>query len=826
MKHVCFLYDGWQFRQKGKRRWWPATVPGVVHLDLLDNGLIPDPFYADHEARLQWIEEEDWEYRTTFRPGDFWYEQENVELVFKGLDTYASVRLNGRSILKADNMFREWRVPVKQLLEKGENELRVLFRSPIREARSLQAKYPFPLPAANDRNPGTSPFTRKAPYHFGWDWGPRLVTSGIWQPVFLEAWNLARIRHVQLIPEEIQPEKARLRFRISVEASTVLTIGLRIALQEDRTRVAEARCKVAPGYTEVDLLVEIPSPKRWYPRGFGEQFLYKFVIRLFAEERLVDEQVLRTGLRTVQLLQEQDAWGESFTLAVNGIPLFAKGANWIPCDSFLPRISETRYRHLLESAARANMNMLRVWGGGIYENDVFYDLCDELGILVWQDFMFACALYPADDAAFLQNVEAEIRYQIRRLRHHPSIVLWCGNNEIEQEWFEGGWSRQFPGAVWEANKRLFYQVLPELCRQEDPQRPYWPGSPSSRLEDTPNSQRLGDVHYWGVWHFEKPFETYLQQFPRFMSEFGFQSFPEPRTVASYAPPEQWDIESPVMMAHQKHPRGNQLIRQYMERYFPEPVDFPAFLYVSQILQAEAIRMAAEHLRRARPRCMGSLYWQLDDCWPVASWSSIDYYGRWKALHYYSCRFYAPVLISPVLTKDRVEVYVVSDLLEAVEAIAGLQFWDLTGEVLHEENFPVEIPPQSCRKIWEGPLEAFLSGRKKNQSYFVAKLRRGGTVLSSNLLFFSPIRAYRLPVPHLGLSARPVSDGAEVDVWSDRLAIGVWLISERTEGQFSDNFFFLLPGERKKVTFRPFYGMNWESFQEGLRVESLAAAFRW
>ena len=407
----------------------------------------------------------------------------------------------------------------------------------------------------------------------------------------------------------------------------------------------------------------------------------RFERRVVIGGKTVDERSVKTGIRSLEVRRENDEWGQSFAFVVNGIPVFGKGANWIPADSFPTRIPKEKYRWLLQSAADANMNMIRVWGGGIYETDEFYEICDELGILVWQDFMFACSMYPGDQP-FLDSVRAEAEDNVRRLRNHPSIAIWAGNNEVEAAWLNWGWRQSLPASVWDDYLKIFEGVLKEVCEDARSKPPVLVQLTTMVVWRMIQTQlKSGDVHSWKVWHFAAPFTDYQKEFPRFMSEYGFQSFPSIETVKSYALPNEHEIQSPVMMAHQRHPRGNQLIKEYMLREYAEPKDFESFLYVSQVLQAEGIKVGAEHLRRIMPRNMGSLYWQLNDCWPVASWSSIDYFGRWKALQYYAKRFYSPVLLSPVVEEKDLKFYVVSDRPTPTPALLSVELRDLDGNTL-------------------------------------------------------------------------------------------------------------------------------------------------
>ncbi|MEP6902672.1 MAG: hypothetical protein ABJA66_13040, partial [Actinomycetota bacterium] len=630
------LNGDWKFRETGKDEWLPATVPGCVHTDLLANKVIEDPFYRDNEKRLQWIGKTDWEYRTVFNVSAEMLKRQNIEIVFQGLDTYANVFLNDKAILDADNMFRVWRADVKNVLKQGENVLRIKFRSPINEILPRMAKLDYELPAINDQGEKTSPYTRKAPYQYGWDWGPRFVTSGVWKPVNLVAWDNARIEDLQIKQNKLSKENADLSAVVEVVASAETDATIEIENTNDKKIVATKQVKLTNGVNKIALDFALVNPKLWYPIGLGEQSLYTFKAKLTVNKKAIDTQSKRTGLRSLELRQKPDQYGISFEFVVNGIPVFGRGANWIPADIFPTRVTKEKYKNLLVSLKDANMNMLRVWGGGIYEDDYYYDLADEMGILVWQDFMFACSMYPGDKA-FLDNVRFEAIDNVKRLRNHPSIVIWVGNNEIETAWQHwGGWKDKNPNSVWDDYQKIFLRLLPEVLDEYDSSRPYWQSSPSSNFQADSEFQGIGDTHYWAVWHAEKPYKEYEKQFPRFMSEYGFQSFPEYETVKTYTTEEdRASIETPIMLAHQRHPRGNQLVRAYMLREYNEPKDFESFLYVSQVLQAEGIKIGAEHFRRIMPRNMGSLYWQANDCWQVASWSGMDYFGRWKALMYYT-----------------------------------------------------------------------------------------------------------------------------------------------------------------------------------------------
>jgi beta-mannosidase len=833
-RHVLRLDGGWTFREAGKGEWRVAKVPGSVHTDLLAAGLIEDPFYRDNERKLQWIGKTDWEYRTTFDAPASLLARRHVELVFEGLDTYATVFVNERRVLEADNMFRTWRADARPALKSGANTLRVVFRSPINEVLPRMKALGYELPAANDQGEKTSPHTRKAPYQYGWDWGPRFVTSGVWRPVRLEAWDEARVESLRVVQRRLGEESAQLTAEVEVVSSGEADVSLSIDNATGKVFAADEGAgrvwKLKPGSNRLAVNFTIRNPRLWWPNGMGAQPLYDIRANLLLPgrgrdaARVIDQARARVGLRTIELRQRPDAAGKSFTFVVNGVPVFGKGANWIPADSFPERVTRERYRGLLESARDANMNMLRVWGGGYYESDDFYDLCDELGLLVWQDFMFACSMYPGDEK-FLASVRAEAVDNVRRLRNHPSVALWCGNNEVETAWHHWGWKQSLPAKLWDDYKKIFHGVLPEVVAEHDPARAYWPSSPSSNLEEDSDSQRMGDVHYWEVWHASKPFNEYEKQRPRFMSEYGFQSFPLVETVNAYTVPSDHDIQSPVMLAHQKHPRGNQLIREYMLREYPEPKDFESFLYASQVLQAEGIKVGAEHLRRLMPHNMGSLYWQLDDCWPVASWSSVDYFGRWKALQFYARRFYSPLLVSPHAEGDGVNIHVVSDRAEPTPARLVVSLLDFDGKVLTSERKDFTVAPLRGDSYLSLPVVKLLEGRDAKAVFLLAELHVGGRVVSRGAHFFRPFKELALSAPRVAASVAATRGGFRLTLTTDKLARAVHLSAPGSAGSFGDNFFDLIPGRPVEVEFRTSARARLEDFRKGLKVRSLADAFK-
>jgi len=815
--------SGWQFREVGKTDWYNATVPGCVHTDLLANKLIDDPFYRDNEKKQQWIDKKDWEYRTTFKVTAQTFARKNVELVFEGLDTYAGVYLNEQLVLKADNMFRTWRVNAKPALKTGENTLRIVFRSPLNEILPVMAKLKHQLPAPNDQGEKTSPYTRKAPYHYGWDWGPRFVTSGVWRPVSLESWDHARVSDLQLIVKKISADVAELTANVEVEASAASAATIQLDNLTDKVVTGKQEIKLNPGTNQVKFNFTVTNPKLWWPNGLGAQPRYSFRARSLVNGQVTGEKITRTGLRTLELRQQRDEAGQSFMFVINGIPVFAKGGNWIPADSFPTRITKDKYRFLLKSVRDTNMNMLRVWGGGIYEADEFYELCDEMGILVWQDFMFACSMYPANQE-FLESVRAEAIDNVKRLRNHPSIVLWAGNNEVETAWRNWGWRQNLPASVWDDYLKIFHGVLQEVTAQLDSSRTYWPSSPHGGLDDDPQSLRSGDVHFWQVWHAAEPFSDYEKQTPRFMSEYGFQSFPNIETVKSYTVPSDRDIESPIMLAHQRHPRGNQLVREYMLRDYAQPKDFESFLYVSQVLQAEGIRIGAEHLRRIMPHNMGSLYWQINDCWPVASWSSIDYYGRWKALQYYARRFYNDLLISPTAQNGYLKLFLVSDRPQAVSAKIKVSLMSLDGATLKSFVRDVEVAPLTSRSYFDIRVSELLEGTDAKNVVIYCELLVNDKTVSSHDYFFTPFKELKFPKPTITSDVVQTRNGFSIKVSSDKFAKAVYLAVPEHDGFFSDNYFNLAPGREMTVEFHSRVPLSLAQFRQRLQIRSVFDAF--
>jgi beta-mannosidase len=805
------LNSGWQFSEAGNNDWKSAKVPGCIHTDLMAHKIIEDPFYRLNEHKVQWVDKKDWVYKTSFSVSDDVLAQEHVVLDFKGLDTYADVYLNGKEILKADNMFREWRVECKDLLKKGENELKVYFHSPIMTGLKIYDNYPYVVQSsANDlakigKVPGekwVSPHVRKAPYHFGWDWGPRLVTSGIWKPVILEAWSTARIADVHTRQKQLTDARAVLTSDIEVESTSDQKAKVRILI--DGSVVEESDVNLIKGKNDINVEYSINDPKRWWPNGLGDQFMYKVTAEVETGKG-VDRFEHTLGLRTVELVRKKDDIGVSFYFKVNGHPVFMKGANVIPNDVFLDRVTPEKYEHIIKSARDANMNMLRVWGGGIYEKDIFYDLCDKYGILIWQDFMFACNMYPGDDK-FLESVKHEAVDNVKRLRNHPCIALWCGNNEILEAWFQWGWKEdnektqpEGAKAMWKAYKDIFVKILPEAVKEYDPDRSYWASSPQSG--DTIVSHIIdGDKHDWRVWFQKVPFTIYHDNPARFVSEYGFQSFPEMKTIKKYALPEDYNITSEVMKSHQRSFIGNKQIKYYMDQYFRDPKDFESLIYTGLVLQGEGIRTGIEGHRMSMPRTMGSLYWQLNDVWPVASWSSIDYFGNWKAEQYMVRKAFEPVIVVPDTKTEDLLVYVVSDKLEDTGADLNMKIIDFKGKELWKHSEGITVKANASEIVYKKALNELLKGIDKKRSVLVVSLTQGDKEIYRTTKYFNRVKDLDLPMPRITAKTEKTADGVKVTVTTNVLAKNVYVSFEDHEGWFTDNFFDMLPGETRTVVF--------------------------
>lgn len=793
------INSSWQFRQKSKAEWFSAKVPGNVHKDLLQHKLIPDPFYGDNEKKVQWIENEDWEYRTSFICDKKTVSQRNIELCFEGLDTYAKVYLNEKLILESNNMFRSWTVDVKKIIKEGENTLLVIFESAVKKGKALSSKLPYVLPGEE------KVFTRKAQYQYGWDWGPRLVTCGIWKPVKLITWNQLKTESVYAYTKDIKDTVAKvdLVFEINCKEEGYYEIRYNIGtLGKDREQFRTQTQLVAlkPGISSNTITATIPNPRLWWCNGLNKHRseIYVAGFKITHGDTLITQGYIQFGIRTIELVQNKDSTGVSFYFKLNGIPVFIRGANIIPQHSFLPSIKKENTRELLIMAKESNMNMFRVWGGGAYGDEDFYRDCDRAGILIWQDFMFACAMYPGDKD-FLDNVQQEATEQVKRLRNHPSLALWCGNNEVDEGWKNWGWQKEFKYSkgdstkIWNNYKDLFEKIIPNIVSQNDRKTPYWPSSPSIGWGHK-ESLTQGDSHYWGVWWGHEPFGNYEGKTGRFMSEYGFQSMPSLSTFKTFCDSTELTLNSASVKNHQKHKTGYETITSYMSRDFFVPTKFDEFIYTSQLLQERGMRIAIEAHRRAKPYCMGTLFWQLNDCWPVTSWSCIDHFNKPKAMYYSLKELYADVLVSTKKENDNYTVYIVNDKLKALKGSLHVTLKDFGGRTLFKTQIDTIIAPNSSLPYFS-INKIQLNESDFDKIYMRCEFINADEALKiKSLYFFMEPKNLELPPakcefkydPNLGL----------LKLKSEMLIKNLYL--EHQGAVFNSNYFDLEPGEEKII----------------------------
>jgi beta-mannosidase len=776
--------ENWTFNKQNETKKHKASIPGTVHTDLYENQLIPDPFYGANEKQLQWIENENWEYESTFSLSEKEISNENIELEFDGLDTYATIYINGKMVLEADNMFRKWLISAKNHLKKGKNHLKIVFLSAVQKEKEEAAKLPYTLPEKE------RVFVRKAQYQFGWDWGPRFVTAGIWKKVQLKFWNSTTIENIKFSQVELNDKKAILEFTTEIRVSEVKTIQLKINEKSETFHLKK-------GTNTVKMPYEISNPKLWWCNGLGFPHQYEFHFSLKQNREILDKKELKIGLRTIELIQDKDEFGTSFYFKLNGKPVFMKGANYIPSDSFIPKQMPSSYHETIQNAIKANMNMLRVWGGGVYADDEFYNACDANGILVWQDFMFACAMYPGDEK-FIKNIKQEVIDNVNRLQNHPSIALWCGNNENDEGWHNWGWQKQFNYSkadstqIWNDYKKVFHEMIPNTLDSilSKEKNLYWPSSPSigwGRKE----SLTQGDSHYWGVWWGKEPFEMYKKKVGRFMSEYGFQGMPNLETLQKVIAKEDFNFTSEAFKNHQKHPTGFETITEYMTRDFPVPTSMEKYNYVSQLLQAYGMKIAIEAHRLAKPYCMGSLYWQLNDCWPVTSWSTLDYYGNWKAAHYQVKESFAPILLAVTENADGYSIIGSNDNLEVKEGLVTAKLLDFSGNELWTASKECVLNVErntTCMQISNADLPKFVKEKTVLQIEFTSNQKKS----IAHHYFVKP-KELQLEQPTIEVK---IVGETLIELKTNTLAKNVYLQAKDTF--FEENYFDLLPGIPKII----------------------------
>jgi beta-mannosidase len=843
------LTGKWQFRQVGTREWLPAIVPGEVHTDLQALSMIPDPFVGDNELKVMWVAEADWEYRFTFILDPDLVSEEKQFLVADGVDTLAIVSINDLTLGETNNQFCQWCWEITEKLHPGENVIELHFSGP--SAYVAQEQVRRKLKGVSQAIEG-GPHLRKAPCQFGWDWGPKLPSIGIWKDIRLEGRSIAKLQAVHIRQFHHDGEVV-VQAEVIVESWRIHDLFAELIITAPDGKVLKNKVEIIAD--KATIKINVTDPHLWWPNGYGNQDLYNVLISLKTENKTIDQKEYKIGLRTVVLSQEDDEFGKSFTFIVNNVPIFVKGSNWIPVDSFIPRFSDQRLERLIADAAASHQNMLRVWGGGLYEEERFYDLCDKYGILVWQDFIFSCSIYPLDEINFFENVRIEALENIKRLRHRASLALWCGNNEMEWGWESWGWQKhpleeQLPALVeqypqlsflldmvgqrdllpdWEvlmyAYDQFFHHTLPEWITDVDPDTPYWPSSPSS---NTPfrnaNSQSQGDAHFWDVWHGRKPFTAYRSILPRFMSEFGFQAFPTMNTIKFYAEPEDLNLTSYIMEHHQRGNHGNGLIIAQMTDMFRMPKDFTAWIYLSLILQAEGIRYGVEHWRRNMHRVSGTLYWQLNDCWPVASWASIDYFGRWKALHYAAKRFYSPLLLSIEDHPPIMDLHISNDLTSSKEVLLEWSLETIVGDRIDSGQINVIASPLANTFVHSFDFNDQVNTSNEREVIFVCELWDGPIRIATQISTFVPNKHVSFSNPGLKVEINQQDDMLILSITSKSIARFVELKFEGVDVVFSDNYFDIPAGRKVIITCPIPEGWDIETAKQTLRTYSLYDSF--
>lgn len=770
-----------------------VDIPSVIQADMYENGLIPHPYHSNVESQLLWIPQREWVYSLDFKAEDYILNESVVKLIFEGLDTYADVWLNGEKILHADNMFRTYSCDVKDIIKEN-NNIKIKFYPFDKERDSLIETYPL-------RFPEKYAVMRKAAYQNGWDWAPRYLNMGIWQPVYLKAWTHSTICSASVITSDIKDNKAELFFETCIKADESHEVTLQ--LFQDGEKILNKNIDLEQGDNYFSFPFEIADPKLWYPNDLGEQNMYSFNLKMLDDDNILEEKNISMGIRTIEMVEEADSIGTAFYFKVNGIPLYMKGANYVPEEMITSWMSREKTKELLEKCVGdAHMNMLRVWGGGIYPPDYFFDICDSLGILVWQDFMFAGSTYPYSDE-YLANVREEAKKHVIKYKNHPSLALWCGNNEISEGYYNWGWQKSMNWSdedykeMKDGYDKLFEDMLDDVVSTFDKSRPYWPSSPKNgwgRAE----SLTEGDVHYWGVWWGELPYEMYLEKVGRFNSEFGYQSYPSMYTLSMID--DNLDFNNEVIQAHQKHARGEKLIMDHVRKYFGEPEDFEDYVYLSQLSQAYGMDIAISAQRSSRPRSMGSLYWQLNDAWPSISWSSIDYYGNKKAFHYKLKEIYAPILLG--LENEGNSMYkfwVSNDSQQDIDGRIRIVVENMYGEQILALSEVADVKANSC---YSSPKNVSINlDDNKTKCYARVIFMQDDTVLSERLHFFVHPKDLELIETELNPNVTFKDGKYHIEFCSDVLVKDVY-VTASVPGDFSDNFFCLLPSTPQTIIFEP------------------------
>ena len=789
--------------------WLPAKVPGTVHLDLLANNVIPDPFKGLNEKKVQWIPKNEWWYRKEFDlPPDF-LGKHAVELVFDGLDTFATIWVNSVKVGEADNMFTPWRFNINKAVKVGKNVIAVCFKPIYKVALELERKYDGKYGSLHAENFSARPYVRKAQYSFGWDWGPTLPTAGIWRGARVIAYDKAKLGYLAALPLQVSEDKAKIKTTAEVYAAEPCCVKAKFVVEGFGQRIEKQIIKqIASGQIYLESEFEIAKPRLWWPRGYGEQNLHDVSVELFCDGVFLDKGAVKCGIRSVKLLQEPDDEGKCFIFVINGLPVFCKGANWVPADSFLPRVTADRYEKLLDMAAQANFNMLRVWGGGIYEDDAFYDFCDMLGIMVWQDFMYASSAYPEDDW-FFKEAEREADEVVRRLRGHACIIVWCGNNEIQ--WQYQTVCKEMPRLF---GLQIFDDILPSVLSRLDGTRPYRPSTPYD--SDEPNNEHEGSRHNWTAWSKQVDYPAYLEDKGRFLTEFGWQAPPTLDLLREYFDDADLNLGSPAFKAHEKQVDGLKILRTLLSLHYPVPEDFKRFTLYAQLNQGEALKTAVTHWRSRMFKTSGCLIWQLNDCWPVISWSLVDYGLNAKAAYFFVKRAFQPIIAPLIIKEGKAHVYVVNETEDALESTLKFQVMTFNGEVLYSQHAKTVTPAYTSKLVLENALETL---PLKDNCIFAVILEGEGTLLYEDAKTIQEPKNMKLPTPQVKIETKKL-DAANFEIMleSNVYAKAVFLKLESIKGEFNDNFFDLIPQRPRIIKCLLERDVSRQEFEKALLLE--------
>tara|TARA_B100000809_G_scaffold265627_1_gene325052 strand:+ start:4728 stop:7220 length:2493 start_codon:yes stop_codon:yes gene_type:complete len=782
-----YLLTGWKFSQEGDSIWMPATIPGTVQTDLLNLKKIPHPFKANNEDSIQWISENNWRYKSQFSVSEEVLLKSKHFLRFEGLDTYASIFLNDSLVLKTNNAFRSWEIDISDVLLL-ENDLQIKLQATISIEKIASNKLDYELPEA------PRVFTRKPQFQYGWDWGPTIKTLGITKKISLVSYENVRFKEVFLKTNFISDSIANISAELTIHTQKQQEVSIKI-INNNSKETFISKIEISPEQTEYHIPFNVKNPKLWWTHNLGTPFLYDIDVKLLNDDYKKESFSKKLGIRSIELITEKDSIGEGFYFKLNGKPVYMKGANYIPQNIFLPEVDQEDYSKLINDVVDANMNMLRVWGGGVYEDSFFYQLCDAKGILVWQDFMFACAMYPGDDE-FLENIKQEAIENVKKLRHHPSIALWCGNNENSEGWYRWGWKNGKTEAqqqeIWKGYYAVFNHILPRVVDSLHTSVSYWESSPKFGRGDN-RYQFEGDAHDWWVWHDGYPFEHFEEEVPRFMSEFGFQSYPSFEAIKYFTEQDTINLKHPSFANHQKHDRGFLLIREYMERNFPVPSKGEDYVYMSQVLQAYGMTKGIYAHRRAKPYNMGTLYWQLNDCWPAVSWSSIDGLGNWKALHYQARKAFENVIISTSKIENELDIYIINDTFSEIKDTLVISHLDFNGNVLFEEQQLVLSPINSSIIVYKYQLQ----NKEFDTNNTFLRITFGE---AESTHYFSKPKDLNLINESIAIEIIKNKEGFLIKLNSETLQKNVFLFSEE-KGTWHDNFFDILPGVSKEIQFK-------------------------